>query len=177
MIVLDKKKVASWSKRLHMAVRAYQELLLTISAMDRYGSDEVKRSSRILKGNIFYVLEYREMCMVLLQNYKETQHSISYLRDLVETTHIFLKLFETHAQGTRHFMIQKKVRARKKRKKTKSKKDGESQVEETPVDTLPPPEFDEIAAEITEILQQKPELPDGLRPYDPLSDAPMDDQK
>ena len=145
--------------------------------MDRYGSDEVKRSSRILKGNIFYVLEYREMCMVLLQNYKETQHSISYLKDLVETTHIFLKLFETHTQGTRHFMIQKKVRARRKRKKTKSKKNGESQVEETTVNAVPPPEFDEIAAEITGVVQQGSELPDGMRPYDPLNEAPMDDQK
>lgn len=176
MIVVDKKKVASWSRRLHMAVRAYQELLMTINAMDRYGSDEVKRSSRVLKSNIFYVLEYREMCMVLLQNYKETQHSVSYLKDLVETTHIFLKLFETQAQGTRHFMIQRKARAKIKRKKNKSK--STDKVDGPQADaSAPPPEFDEIAGEISEALQQQPELPAGMRPYDPLSDAPMDDQK
>lgn len=168
---MDKKKAAVWSRRLHVALRAYQELLMNLNAMDKYGSETVRKSSHVLKSNVFYVPEYRELCLVLLQNYKETQHSLAYLKDLVETNHIFLKLFEQFGKGKRHLIVQNKSKAPQKRKKSKKKK---LEGEET---TTPPPTFDEIAVEISSALQEQPTLPDDISPYDAASDLPMDDKK
>ncbi len=139
--------------------------------MDKYGSESIRNSSRVLKSNVFYVPEYREMCLVLLLNYKENQHSLTYLKDLVETNHIFLKLFEQFAKGNRHLVVQNKSKVPQKRKKSKPKK-KKSEEEETP-----PPIFDEIAVEISSALQEKPSLTDDVVPFDAASDLPMDDQR
>lgn len=180
MLVVDKKKVPIWSRRLHVALRAYQELLMTLSAMDKYSTEAVRNSSRVLKGNIFYVLEYREMCLVLLQAYKESQHSLTYLKDLVETTHIFLKLFQEYCQQNRHVIVQKKARrkSRKGSKKTtkKKEKEGES-VSMTADASQPSVPFEEIAGEISAALQEQPCLPEGMSPFDAASDISMEDQK
>lgn len=178
MMVVDKKKVALWSRRLHVAVRAYQELLMTLSAMDKYGPDSVRKSSQVIKSNVFYVPEYREMCLGLLQNYKETQHSLAYLKDLIETNHIFLKLFEDFCKSNRHVVVQKKSRAPVKRKKKKSsKKKSDDPLPTAEASLPPPPTFEEIAEEITAALQEQPTLPDDIIPFDAASDVPMDDQK
>lgn len=173
MLVVDKKKIPIWSRRLHMALRAYQELLFTLGAMDKYATENVRNSSKVLKGNIFYVPEYREMCLVLLQSYKEHHHSLAYLKDLVETNHIFLKLFQEYCQTNRHVVIQnKKTKRVKKKSKTKKK-----ETNETTVSTDPPVPFDEIAVEISSALQEESSLPDGISPFDAASDLSMEDQK
>lgn len=176
MIVVDKKKASLWSRRLHLAVRAYQELLMTLGAMDKHGSSNVQNSSRVLKSNVFYVPEYRELCIVLLQNYKESKHSLAYLKDLVETTHIFLKLFEQFAKDNRHIVVQKKTKAVRKRKKNMSIKKSEGQ-ETTTTAPASVTTFDEIAGEISSTLLEQPTLPDDIIPFDATSDLAMDDQK
>ena len=176
MIRIDKSKAALWSRRLHLALRAYQELLMTLSAMDKNQIESVKNSARVLKGNLFYVLEYREMCLVLLQNYREDQFSLSYLKDLIETTHIFLKLFEEYGKTNRHLIVQKKSRPKKTKKKRKSAKSDHSDRNPASM-SLATTNFDEIAAEISSALQEKPSLPDHVSPFDAASDLSMDDQK
>lgn len=179
MIVVDKQKAPLWSRRLHLAVRAYQELLMTLSAMDKYGSESVRKSSRVLKGNIFYVPEYREMCLVLLQNYKEVKHSIDYLKDLVETAHVFLKLFEDYSKSNGRIIVQKKTKVLTKRKK-KSKSAGKSKASETPEVNESPTSltsFEDVAHDISAALQERPALPDEHVPFDAASDLSMDDQK
>jgi len=174
MIRIDKAKAALWSRRLHLALRAYQELLMTISVMDKHQNESVKNSARVLKGNLFYVLEYREMCLVLLQNYKEDQFSISYLKDLIETTHIFLKLFQDYGKTNRHLIVQKKVRTIKKKKKKKNVEKNEPNSSAAPLVIT---SFDEIAAEISAALQENHSLPENVSPFDAASDLSMDDQK
>lgn len=175
MIRIDKAKAALWSRRLHLALRAYQELLMTISVMDKHQNESVKNSARVLKGNLFYVLEYREMCLVLLQNYKEDQFSLSYLKDLIETTHIFLKLFQDYGKSNRHLIVQKKARSiKKKRKRNKNGEKSEPNSSAIPLATT---SFDEIAAEISSALEESHSLPDNVSPFDAASDLSMDDQK
>lgn len=171
-ITVEKKKAALWSRRLNVALCAYQELLMTLNAMDKSSSESIRSSSRVLKSNVFYVPEYREMCLVLLLNYKETQHSLNYLKDLVETNHIFLKLFEQFAKGNRHLVVQNKSKVPQKRKKNKQKKNKSEKEELTP-----PPTFDEIAVEISAALQENPSLTDDVVPFDAASDLSMDDQR
>jgi len=147
--------------------------------MDKHPNETVRKSSEILQRNVFYVPEYREMSLILLKAYKETQHSLDYLKDLIETTHIFLKLFQQHSKTNRHVIIKTKSRTQKKRKK-KTKKaietedSGQGNENVTP---SPPPTFEEIAAEISAALQENPSLPEGLSPYDAVSDLSNDDQK
>ena len=69
MMLTDKKKIPVWAKRLHLAVKAYQELLNTLGAMDSATDPAVRESSKIIKSNIFYVPEYRETILSQLIHY------------------------------------------------------------------------------------------------------------
>jgi timeless len=42
---------------------------MTLLAMDKAADEGVRGTARVIKSNIFYVLEYREMCQVLLQSF------------------------------------------------------------------------------------------------------------
>lgn len=114
----DKKKFRLWSRRLHLALLAYRELFSTLCAMDRSDDHAVRNSSKVIKSNIFYVMEYREFILTLLVNYDELKMSDVYLKDLLETQHLFLKMLETFAGKEGTVLVQKKSR---KKKKTKCK--------------------------------------------------------
>lgn len=115
MISSDKKKLRLWSRRLHLALLAYRELLLTLSVMDKSTDFSVKESARVIKSNIFYALEYRELLLTLLVMYDEVKMSYAYLNDLIETQHIFLRMLENYCGKGGQFIAQKK--SRKKHKK------------------------------------------------------------
>lgn len=57
-------------------------------------------------GNIFYLMEYREIFLTLLRKYDETRQPHSYLIDLVESTHLFLRMLERFCQGRKNLMVQ-----------------------------------------------------------------------
>jgi len=48
-----------------------QELLMTLTAMDKSDDSAIRESSKIIKSNIFYVVEYRELILTLLLNFDE----------------------------------------------------------------------------------------------------------
>jgi len=48
-----------------------QELLMTLTAMDKSDDSAIRESSKIIKNNIFYVVEYRELILTLLLNFDE----------------------------------------------------------------------------------------------------------
>lgn len=73
MIKIEKKKFAPWVRRLHLALRAYKELLNTLLAMDKSNDAGVRESAKVLKSNIFYVLEYREFILSIFLNYDENK--------------------------------------------------------------------------------------------------------
>ena len=57
-------------------------------------------------GNIFYLMEYREIFLTLLRKYDETKQPHSYLKDLVESTHLFLRMLERFCKGRKNLMVQ-----------------------------------------------------------------------
>lgn len=59
-------------------------------------------------GNIFYLMEYREIFLTLLRKFDETQQPRSYLKDLVESTHLFLRMLERFSKGRKNLMVQVK---------------------------------------------------------------------
>ncbi|XP_037090858.1 protein timeless homolog [Pollicipes pollicipes] len=120
MMTAEKRKIKIWSKRAHLALRAYQELLFTIQHMDASADDACREASRVLKSNLFYMPEYRELLYVLLCQYSPVKMSRKFLTDLVETTHVFIKLLEKFSGGGRIVVKQK----RKAKKKSRGRRPG-----------------------------------------------------
>lgn len=100
-----KLQLADWSKRLHCALRSYRELLFTLASMDRLNLPEASKMSHRIKQDIFTEPDYREMLLRLLQAYNEERMSKAYLRDLIETNHLFLKLLDYHAKISYNFKV------------------------------------------------------------------------
>lgn len=117
--------------RMHLALKAYQELLRTVQEMDRSPEPAVRDSSQVIKseshgpiasiaawgipshpspplpqGNIFYLMEYRELFLTLFRKFDETKQPRSFLRDLVETAHLFLRMLERFCRGRSSLVVQ-----------------------------------------------------------------------
>lgn len=52
------------------------------------------------------MMEYREIFLTLLRKYDETKQPQSYLQDLVESTHLFLRMLEHFCTGRKNLMVQ-----------------------------------------------------------------------
>ncbi|MGH0182841.1 UNVERIFIED_CONTAM: hypothetical protein FKN15_010252 [Acipenser sinensis] len=91
---------------MHLALKAYQELLMTVNEMDRSKDENIRESARVIKSNIFYLMEFREIFLALLRRFDETRQPRSFLQDLVETTHLFLRMLERFCKGRNHLLVQ-----------------------------------------------------------------------
>ncbi|XP_035244175.1 protein timeless homolog [Anguilla anguilla] len=171
MMLTDRKEATSWSRRMHLALKAYQELLLTVNEMDRSRDENIRQGSNVIKSNIFYLMEYREIFLTLLRKFDETKQPRSFLRDLVETTHLFLRMLERFCKGRRNLVVQKK---KTKRRRSHGKK--KPQVEHTPE------HLEETWQVVSEELrnagfQLSASLTEGAVPFDAASDTPMEEQR
>ncbi|KAJ8733265.1 hypothetical protein PYW08_001563 [Mythimna loreyi] len=169
MIKVEKKKFTAWVRRLHLALRAYKELLNTLLAMDKSTDPSVKESAKVLKSNIFYVLEYREFIISTFLNYDENKMPRSYLVDLMETVHLFLKMLEHYCKKT-GLVVQKKVR-----KKAKSKPKKQKAGVQKPKVAEPAAAWEEVRAQLAAVLTSGVE--EHPPPFDAASDVPIDQQK
>ncbi|KAM9408632.1 protein timeless homolog [Pholidichthys leucotaenia] len=172
MMLTDRKDATSWSRRMHLALKAYQELLLTVNEMDRSEDESIRQSSSVIKSNIFYLMEYREIFLTLLRKYDETRQPHSYLKDLVESTHLFLRMLERFCKGRKNLIVQRK---KVKRRKSQNKKKP-SGAETTPE------VLEEIWKTVEEELratafQLSESLTESIVPFDATSDTPLEDQR
>ncbi|KAM6927188.1 protein timeless homolog [Xenentodon cancila] len=172
MLLTDRKEATSWSRRMHLALKAYQELLLTVNEMDRSPDESIRQSSNVIKSNIFYLMEYREIFLTLLRKYDETKQPHSYLKDLVESTHLFLRMLERFCKGRRNLMVQRK---KLKRKKSLNKKKQ-----------LTPETSPEALAETWKIVEEElratgfqlsESLTESIVPFDATSETPPEEQR
>ncbi|XP_018417522.1 PREDICTED: protein timeless homolog [Nanorana parkeri] len=171
MMLADKKEATSWARRMHLALKAYQELLTTINEMDHSKDESVRESSKVIKNNIFYVMEYRELFLALFRKFDETKQPHSFLKDLVETTHLFLKMLERFCKGKRSIMVQNhKVKRKKKKKLNRSAEQQKS-----------PEELEELWKTLSERLSScatgAESLPDEVVPFDAASEIPVEEQR
>ncbi|XP_011690831.1 PREDICTED: protein timeless homolog isoform X1 [Wasmannia auropunctata] len=172
MIIVDKKKTSLWSRRLHLGLKAYQELLNTLMVMDKSTDNGVRESSKIIKSNIFYVPEYRETILSQLLCFDEVKMSRQYLVDLITTVHIFLKMLEHFCQkGQRSLVIQKVKPKRRKAEKRKKKSTQENAI------TAPTLEerWDTVGPELSAVMRDA--VIPVVVPFDATLDTPIDDQK
>lgn len=95
-IKIEKKAYQDISKRLHLAIRAYREILYLIRTVSN--DPDYCNKIEVIKKNIFTELEYSTLLLNLFQQYDEPKHSYHYLEDLIHTNHIFLELLEEYSK-------------------------------------------------------------------------------
>ncbi|CAG5982174.1 unnamed protein product, partial [Menidia menidia] len=174
MLLTDRKEATSWSRRMHLALKAYQELLLTVNEMDHSQDEDIRQSSSVIKSNIFYMMEYREIFLTLLRKYDETKQPHSYLKDLVESTHLFLRMLERFSKGRKNLIVQRK---RVKRRKSRSKK-------KQPVAETSPEALEESWKIVEEELRKagfqaslSASITESIVPFDATSETPLEEQR
>ncbi|PNF20164.1 hypothetical protein B7P43_G00605, partial [Cryptotermes secundus] len=137
--------------------------------MDKSDNSMIRESSKVIKSNIFYVVEYRELILTLLLNFDETKFTKSYLKDLIETAHIFMKLLE-HFCTNRSIVVQRHTVSRKR--KTKKSTPREQGATRSPEEL-----WDELGPQISAVFQNDANIPSDIVPFDAASDKDMDEQK
>ncbi|XP_064140124.1 protein timeless homolog isoform X4 [Loxodonta africana] len=175
MMLTDRKEAVSWARRMHLALKAYQELLATVNEMDTSSDEAVRESSRIIKNNIFYVMEYRELFLALFRKFDERCQPRSFLRDLVETTHLFLKMLERFCRSRGNLVVQNKRKKRKKKKKALDQPSASNNI---------PCSLEELEATWPALAEQllcygqAPQLSlDSVVPFDAASEVPVEEQR
>uniref|UniRef100_A0A8D8HE95 Protein timeless homolog n=1 Tax=Culex pipiens TaxID=7175 RepID=A0A8D8HE95_CULPI len=178
MMRSDKTRARLWARRLHVAVQAYREMLQSLNTLQKFQDDKAKDLFAMLQNNVFYVLEYREVILHLLINYNENDSTRAYLRDVIETAHMFFKMLEKYCQGTGGVRVQSKKRAKPKRNNNKDKQGKASQQPEMDLESLEGLWLT-MAGEVSTCLANQITLPeeDHPIPFDAASDVPIDDQK
>uniref|UniRef100_A0A8C0GF80 Timeless circadian regulator n=1 Tax=Chelonoidis abingdonii TaxID=106734 RepID=A0A8C0GF80_CHEAB len=169
-MLLDKQEATSWARRMHLALKAYRELLTTVQEMDRSPDEAVRDSSKIIKNNIFYLMEYRELFLALFRKFEESRQPRSFLRDLVETTHLFLKMLEAFCRGRNNLVVQSKRVRRKKQPRA-----GQAA---PPALLCVPQELEELWPSLAEQLSACAQpLPEDVIPFDAASETPVEEQR
>lgn len=170
MILMDRKSATSWSRRMHFALKAYQELLLTVNEMDRSKVDNIRHSASVIKSNIFYLMEFREIFLTLLRKFDERTQPRSFLKDLVESTHLFLKMLERFCKGRNNLVVQKKkVKRRKRSQKTVQPEMTTEDLEQT---------FQIVSEELRASgFQLSESLSEGIVPFDAAAETPVNEQR
>ncbi|XP_061871662.1 protein timeless homolog isoform X2 [Colius striatus] len=173
MALMDKKEAATWARRMHLALKAYQELLRTVQEMDRHPEQAVRDSSQVIKSNIFYLMEYRELFLALFRRFDEAKQPRGFLRDLVETAHLFLRMLERFCRARRGLVVQSKRVKRKKKKPPAA-----AALTQQPLSTA---ELEELWAGLTPqlqgCLQGDIPLPEDVVPFDAASETPVEEQR
>uniref|UniRef100_A0A8D2ZSA5 Timeless circadian clock n=1 Tax=Scophthalmus maximus TaxID=52904 RepID=A0A8D2ZSA5_SCOMX len=171
MMLTDRKEATSWSRRMHLALKAYQELLLTVNEMDRSQDEGIRQSSNVIKSNIFYLMEYREIFLTLLRKFDETRQPHSYLKDLVESTHLFLRMLERFCKGRKNLMVQ-----RKKVRRKRSRGDKNLPSQETNPEALAAT-WTIVEEELRTSGFQVSSLTESIVPFDATSETPLEEQR
>jgi len=79
----------------------------------------LRNNATVMKNNILYRPEYRDVFVTVLRNYNEVVSSKAMLRDLIETVHLYLRLVEQLCKNKGRILVQGK---RKKRGGGRKKK-------------------------------------------------------
>ncbi len=79
--------------------------------MENSGDDSVRQSAKVIRANVFFEPEYRELTLALFNMYTPDKMSRGFLRDLVEANHVFLKIME-HMAKSKHLVVGKRMKKR-----------------------------------------------------------------
>jgi len=178
LMLNDKHDAQAWSRRLHLALRCYHEFLMSVQLMSHSEDLHMQQSAKVLLNNIFYVVEHREILVVILRKFNERKQCRAFLRDAVLTTHLFLKMFENFCRdGT--VVVEKKVKARKpRRKKATKKKENEGTTTKVWSKEERETKWEEISDDVTQHLQTLDRATLEVQSvFDPSSDLTESEQQ
>ncbi|XP_052902821.1 protein timeless homolog [Anopheles moucheti] len=171
-IIADKTRKSIWARRLHLTVQTYRELLNNMHALEKTKDTSATELLSVLQNNIFYVMEYREMTIHLLTNFKETIHTKTFVRDVVEVAHLFFSMLQRFCKGT--VRVQQRVKPKRKKTVKKQTRKEKSIEEQENVETLWLQEAPIVAALLENSELKQSDLP---TPFDAASSVPVDEQK
>lgn len=155
--------------RLHYAVSAYKELLLHVQEMIQSKDDTVVQSSKVILSNLLYHPEYRDVFVMLLRNYNEAVVQLSFLQDVIEMTHVYLRLVKLYSKQNGQLVIQKKrKRTTAKRKSNRQQPPTEDQLMEM---------WESLECEIQHVITNTAGTSELPCPFDGASDTPIEEQK
>ncbi len=174
-ILMDKRHKDLWNRRVQLGVQAYREILFTMQVMQQMEEEAARDLFQILQNNIFYVVEYREIILQLLLNFNENMNTKSYLRDLIDTANIYLKMMQKFAQNK--VVVQKRSRVHKKSKKPRKEKPTHKTAEEKKEDAING--WQNIVDNVSVVLTNEINIPEEERPipFDAASDKSIEDQR
>lgn len=92
--------------------------------MSQSHDEALRDSTGIIISNLLYHSEYRDIFLTLLRNYYEVFQSRAYLRDLVEATHVYVKMMEQYCGRNKHMVVQQKKKKGPGKGGAKRKKAG-----------------------------------------------------
>ncbi|XP_053661191.1 protein timeless homolog [Anopheles marshallii] len=171
-ITADKTRKSIWARRLHLTVQTYRELLNNMYALEKNKDPSATELLSVLQNNIFYVMEYREMAVHLLTNFKETIHTRAFIRDVVEVAHLFFNMLQRFCKGT--VRVQQRVKPKRKKTAKKQTRKEKSIEEQENAEILWLQEAPTVAALLENSELKQSDLP---TPFDAASSVPVDEQK
>ncbi|XP_037944705.1 protein timeless homolog [Teleopsis dalmanni] len=171
MIVSDKKQARVWAKRLQIGLQTFRELLHSMLALQKLQDDNARALFDMLLNNVCYVLEYRETILHLLMNYNEAHSTKVFLREVIETANIFIKMMEKFCKDT--VVVQDKKKAKRRIQKKNNKKtvaEMEDELENN---------WAKISISLGFSLSNELTIPEEEQPipFDATSEKSIDDQK
>ncbi|EDV93232.1 GH18380 [Drosophila grimshawi] len=180
MIQCDKKQARLWAKRLHVALLTFRELLQSLLGLQKLKDDDNARGLfDMLLNNVCYVLEYRETILHLLMNYNEGHSTKVFLRDVVETANVFIKMMERFCQDA--VLVQDKRRGGggKRKKQHPATKSKQPPAAAQPSEEELSRKWAEMASEVSLLLATDLELPEHERPlpFDAALEKSIEDQR
>lgn len=107
---------------LHACVRAFTQILLTVSAMSESPSEDDQEIAENILSRIFYEESTHDQVIRILREYNN--QGFAYLDSCTELAHVFIRMLERYSKQNVDLQIRSKRRARRKRKE-KAKALGE----------------------------------------------------
>ncbi|KAI9346962.1 timeless protein-domain-containing protein [Obelidium mucronatum] len=114
-IYLEEK---NWSE-LQSSLECLKQMLITLNAMAVCGNEEFQDASNNIQNNLYYEAYIIEAIAHLCKSYKD--QSFGYLKNLVETVHIFLKMLEKFSKSKAFMVVRRKKRQQKAKSSTSKK--------------------------------------------------------
>ena len=128
----------------------------------------IVESSKVILGNILYHVEYRDVFVLLLRNYREPLQPVVFLQDVILMTHTYIHLMDGYCRKAGNVMIQKKRKVKKKKNAIGSQEFGEVLADEGKL-----ARWEELKEHVTECVREQSDVV----PYIVNEDVPMEEQR
>jgi len=106
----DEKK---WQE-IGLTLYCLKYILITLNSMNNSDNEEYKEASKNLQHNLYYEEETLTIIISLCRNYKTRNSNKHFLRNLIETIHILLKMLEKFSEENQHLYTRKQKNVKKK---------------------------------------------------------------